>query len=323
MIEKLHRITVPTPFYVGPVNAYLLEGDPLTLFDCGPRTEKAYDGLVAGLAALGYRVADIAQLVISHHHTDHVGLAQRVISESGAQLVAHQYTVPYLEHPIDTRHRDLEFFRIVCQEGGVPESMLTIVDKVTEWVDQFGNLPVSPTRIVNEGDTIETAATTWQVYYTPGHAGDSISLFDPVSGVMLAFDHLILKISSNPLVEPSPVPGKLRPRRLIEYMREMQRMASLNPRIAYSGHGDPIEDVPGLVAQRLKFHHQRADKILGYFADGPANLWETTQRMFSHIQDTEKFLAISEVLGHIDLLENEGKLHRETRDNVVYWHIPS
>ncbi|MDR7561019.1 MAG: MBL fold metallo-hydrolase, partial [Armatimonadota bacterium] len=38
---RLHRIELPTPFPVGPVNAYLLAGEPLTLVDAGPRTPQA------------------------------------------------------------------------------------------------------------------------------------------------------------------------------------------------------------------------------------------------------------------------------------------
>jgi hypothetical protein len=137
---------------------------------------------------------------------------------------------------------------------------------------------------------------------------------------LLASDHLILKISSNPLVEPPPIKGDPRPHRLIEYIEHMQRVVTLNPRIAYSGHGEPIEDVAALVEERVKLHYQRAEKILGYFNGQPANLWDMTEKMFSHIKDTEKFLAISEVLGHVDLLENAGKLRRTHQDGVLYWH---
>ncbi len=317
--KRLHQLPIPTPFNVGPVNVYLLEGDPLTLIDCGPRTDEAYDGLVASLGNLGYQIADLEQVIITHHHTDHIGLAQRVIQESGAKLVAHQFTVPYLENPKATRERDQDFLVGICQEGGVPETIIQLVDKVTAWVDKFGTHAVTVDHILNEGDLIQAGDTLWQVYYTPGHAGDLICLFDPQTATLLASDHLILKISSNPLVEPPPVEGKPRPRRLLEYIEHMQRMVRLNPHIAYSGHGEPIKDIATLVEQRVTFHHQRADKILEHFNGQPANLWDMTEKMFSHIHDTEKFLAISEVLGHVDLLERDGKLERTYQNDVLYW----
>ena len=61
---KIHRISVPTPFYVGPVNVYLVEEDPLTLIDVGPRNDDSLEALKSGLARLGYRLADIRTDII-------------------------------------------------------------------------------------------------------------------------------------------------------------------------------------------------------------------------------------------------------------------
>lgn len=316
---SIHQIPIPTPFYVGPVNVYLLEGDPLTLVDCGPRTAEAEAALVSGLAGLGYQLSDIEQLIITHHHTDHIGLTKCVIEESGAVLLAHEYTLRFLYTPDEARIHDLAFFHQVCVEGGVPADVIRIVDKVSHWVDQFGNLPLTHAQALKEGDTVVAGGTTWQVYHTPGHAGDLICLYDPQSETLLASDHLILKISSNPLIEPAPQPDAPRPRRLVEYIEHLQRIAALPIQIAYSGHGEPVTAIAELVAKRIGFHHQRADKILGYFEDGPANLWELTEKLFAHVRPEEKFLAISEVLGHVDLLEQEQRLQRQCLDGIVYW----
>lgn len=319
LLERLHRLEIPTPFHVGTVNAYLLEGEPLTLLDCGTKTEASYQALVTGLAHYGYQIRDLQQLIISHHHTDHIGLTDRIVAESGAELLAHRYTVPFLETPRPIRAHYEQYFQDICREGAVPETITTVFHHGYEWIEQFSNAPVKTTRILDEGDMVDAGGAIWQVYHTPGHAGDLICLFEPESRVLLANDHLILNISSNPLIEPPPVTGTRRPRRLLEYIHHMQRMAALNPNIAYSGHGDPIEDVPGLVARRLAFHEKRAARILEYFHDAAYNLWELTQHMFAHIPDTEKFLALSEVLGHVDMLEHEGKIGRVYRDGIVYW----
>lgn len=317
---KLYRIEVPTPFQVGTVNAYLMAGNPLTLFDCGPNTEEAYMALADGIQQCGYRLHDIEQIIISHHHVDHVGLLHRIVAESDATLIAHEYAVPYLQNPITARQRDNDFFHIICQEGGVPESMLTVVDKVTGWVERFVNQPVTVDRVVQECHTVTAGDREWQVYHTPGHAGDMVCLFEPQTATLLSSDHLLLKISSNPLIEPAPTPGASRPRRLIEYITHLQRIADLQPRIAYPGHGEPIEDVVGLVAERVQMHHQRARKILDYMGNQPVSLWELTEKLFGHIQQPEgKFLAISEVLGHIDLLESSGEIVRCQRDGVICW----
>lgn len=316
---RIHRLELPTPFHVGTVNAYLLEGDPLTLFDCGLKTDEAYHALVEHLATYGYRIADIQQVIISHHHTDHLGLVNRVVDESGATLIAHRYTVPFLETPLKPRRYHEEYFQHLCHEGGVPTGIADVFRQSYQWIEQFSNAPIKVDRILDEGDMILAGDFLWQVYHTPGHAGDLICLFEPQSRILLADDHLILKISSNPLAEPSPEEGKPRPHRLVEYLHHMQRMADLDISIAWSGHGEPVLDVRGLVNERVAFHQRRAERLLGYFHEADYNLWQLTQKIFNHIPDPEKFLAISEVLGHIDLLEDEGKLNRHYRDGVVYW----
>ena len=43
--QGIHCLPIPTPFAVGRVNCYLLEGDPLTLIDAGPRSEQSLASL--------------------------------------------------------------------------------------------------------------------------------------------------------------------------------------------------------------------------------------------------------------------------------------
>lgn len=313
-------LSIPTPFAVGDVNIYLLEGTPLTLLDVGPNTPDARDVLETKLQQRGYQLRDIEQIIISHHHTDHIGLVEHVASVSNAPIVVHPYTKPFVETPEDARMWYDSFFHQVCVEAAVPDDMLAIIGHTNSWIDRFINAPTTVAHTIDEGGTILAGGIEWHVYHTPGHAGDLICLYDPQSGTLLASDHLILKISSNPLIEPSPSGEGLRPRRLIEYMHHMERIAALQPHIAYSGHGQPIEDVSLLVEHRIAHHQKRAEKIYGYFGDGPATLWDITERMYGHISKSEKFLALSEVLGHVDVLERDGRLVREYRDHIVYWH---
>src|SRR5258708_28405818 len=91
---KIHRIIVPTPFYVGPVNVYLIEEDPLTLIDAGPRDDASLEGLRSGLARLGHKLSDIKRIIISHAHADHYGLAQLIVGESGATVHIHEWDAP-------------------------------------------------------------------------------------------------------------------------------------------------------------------------------------------------------------------------------------
>jgi glyoxylase-like metal-dependent hydrolase (beta-lactamase superfamily II) len=319
ILPALWEIPLPTPFDIGDINTYLAEGDPLTLIDCGVSTDDAYRALASGLAALGYRVADIRRLVITHHHGDHKGLARRIVDESGAKVWAHPYGVPWLKTPDQARQALNEFSGVIFAEGGVPTSVIEIMRGVGEYMARIGGGPVDVARTLGEGDTIELAGCRWQVYHTPGHAGDMICFYEPESHVLLASDHLLRDVSSNPLIENPAKPGDERPRRLLEYLHEMQRMATLDIRMALTGHGENITDVPGLVDSRLAFHEKRAEKLHGLFAGQPRLLWELTQAMFPKVPETHQYLTLSEVLGHLDILARDGRIVPEPQNGLVYW----
>ena len=84
--DDVHRIALPTPFRIGDVNAWLLRGSPLTLFDAGPLMEETEARLEQGLAEHGVAVEDLELIVLTHQHDDHVGLASELQRRSGAEL---------------------------------------------------------------------------------------------------------------------------------------------------------------------------------------------------------------------------------------------
>ncbi|MGH9763792.1 MAG: MBL fold metallo-hydrolase, partial [Blastocatellia bacterium] len=88
---RVHRISVPTPFKVGPVNVYVIEEEPLTLIDTGPYTDEAIKALREGLARLGYGFQAVKRIIISHAHADHFGMARVIVEESGAAACIHSW----------------------------------------------------------------------------------------------------------------------------------------------------------------------------------------------------------------------------------------
>ena len=76
------QLSIPTPFYVGDVNVYLIKEDPITLIDIGPKTREAAASLRAQLSANGLQFSDIRRIVLTHAHEDHCGLAKQVRDEA-------------------------------------------------------------------------------------------------------------------------------------------------------------------------------------------------------------------------------------------------
>jgi glyoxylase-like metal-dependent hydrolase (beta-lactamase superfamily II) len=322
---KPHLITLPTGFPVGPVNAYLLEGDPLTLIDTGPKNPETLAALEAGLAKRNVRVEDIRQIILTHHHVDHVGLAKTIVERSGAKVVSHPFNIPYLANYEAERVRQFPFYNQIWAEAGTPPEIVTTMSRsnenISRWLD-----PVGVDETIDEGDTVTIGGTSWHVYHTPGHAGGLVCLFDADSKEMIANDHFLRDISSNPVMEPPPTGGAvgganaLRPKRLVEYLHHMERMAALEPVVAYPGHGELVTDVQGLVRKRKAFHQRRADKIHATLGGQALTLWELTQPMFPKIhRGMDFFLAHSEVLGHLDLLLEADRVAVEMDGPLMRW----
>src|SRR5918992_6039112 len=113
---RIIPISVPTPFYVGPVNVYLIAEEPLTLVDTGPKTKEAVEALKEGLRRARVRVADIKRIVLTHAHEDHCGLAKQLRDEAkDAEVLVHGW---------ETGHRSarLEYdeHRVLLERAGVP-----------------------------------------------------------------------------------------------------------------------------------------------------------------------------------------------------------
>jgi glyoxylase-like metal-dependent hydrolase (beta-lactamase superfamily II) len=100
------------------------------------------------------------------------------------------------------------------------------------------------------------------------------------------------------------------------YIESLRRTRELPATILLPGHGDPITDHRGLIDDRLAHHERRAEKIFGLISERPRTSYEIAQELWGNVAVTQAFLTLSEVLGHVDLLEEQGRV-REVEDGDV------
>lgn len=323
MPPELRVLPLPTPFPVGPVNVYLAEGEPLTLIDAGPKYEPARQALQAGLAGLGYRMEDLQQLILTHHHVDHLGLAAEIVARSGAEVFTHAFNLPWLENFAARFDRDAEYYKRFYRENGVPQNVMSAIDAVRKNVSLFAGPVRSAVHVIDEGDVLAFAGQKWQIFHTPGHAGGLICLWEKESQTLLCNDHLLRDVSSNAIMEPPASENEPRPKRLVEYLHHLHRMAELHPQLALPGHGPAITNFCELVRERAAFHRLRAQTILEILHERPHTLWELTQALFPALSNgVDWFLGLSEAQGHLDWLEQEGKLNM-IQGPFLQWRYPA
>lgn len=324
--DWVHQITLPTPFPVGPVHVYLLEGEPLTLLDTGPRTPEALQALDAGLAERGYKIGDLKRIVISHAHADHSGLAAALVERSGAEVLAHPRCATRLSPTPESarqsqgagNNRRLRWYAHLLTCAGVPSEARARVAGGFRHVQRYGDT-VRVDRLLDEGDTLRLGEAIWEVLHTPGHSADLICLYQRRAGLLLGSDHLIKHISSNAIIEPPEREGAERRRPLVEYWASLRRVEEMDIGLVLSGHGRPIEDHRALIERRFGFYQRRLDDIRQVLGNGPQTVWEIVQRLFPRLGTLDIFLAVSEVLGHLDVMEAAGEVKRGVINGVWFY----
>jgi glyoxylase-like metal-dependent hydrolase (beta-lactamase superfamily II) len=314
----IHTITLPTPFDVGPINVYLLEGPLLTLVDTGAKTSRTMTELRQGLAAHGYRVADIRQIIITHAHADHFGLAAEIVAESGAQVLTHRRNFYWLTDYQNEWVRRFDFYGDVFHQSGLSDELVQQVRDASSAMVRYAD-SVPAARLLDEGEMLDLDGSPWQVLFTPGHAGGLICLHQAEKRTLMSSDHLLKHITSNPLLEPPARGETTRRRSLVEYLASLRRVATLDLTLALPSHGQPIHDPGALIRERLTFHHQRQARILALLDGGGRTAYQIAQSLWAELSPLNIFLALSEIIGNLDVLEDEGRVVQVPRDGLILY----
>ncbi|WP_312117290.1 MBL fold metallo-hydrolase [Brevibacillus reuszeri] len=319
MAQDVFCLEIPTPFNVGAVNVYLVKGEKLTLVDVGPLTAAAWEALTTGLASIGYKVEDIEQVVLTHHHVDHCGLLEKVRQASGATTLAHPLAAPYVEQDEDFIAFHDQFFTELYKKAGVPEEKLIIIQKFHQLMKTFSE----PSRIdgLLRHEQIVPHLSEWKVLYTPGHSQSHLSLYREKDRVMLGGDHIIKHISSNAFIEPPRDRSGARPLTLVQYRTALQMCADQEIDLVLSGHGEPVTNHRELVLSRLQKNWERTDTLRRMLADGEKSAYELTSMLFPTLYEKELPLTLSETLGHIDLLTILHQVEVREQNGMLYYHL--
>jgi glyoxylase-like metal-dependent hydrolase (beta-lactamase superfamily II) len=313
----IRRLALPTPFAVGRVNAYLIEDDPLTLIDTGPNSADTLVELARDLAEHGHLVEDLGLIVVTHQHMDHFGLVDILAQRSGAEVAALELLGPWLASFPASMEADDAYAEQLMAVNGVPADARSVLRAVAATFHGWG-AAVEVTRPLGDGGQLRLRDRTLTVRHRPGHSPSDTVLHDEERGILFAGDHLIGHISSNPAItRPLEGPELPRPQALVTYMASLRKTQADDLALVLAGHGDPVEDHRDLIERRFAAHDKRRDKLEGLIAEQPRTAYELARELWGNVAVTQAYLTISEVLGHVDLLLNAGRVRELTGDDGV------
>jgi glyoxylase-like metal-dependent hydrolase (beta-lactamase superfamily II) len=313
----VHRIPVPTPFAVGPINCYLLMGEPLTLVDTGPNSGTSLDYLERGLAEVGVRVEDLELIVLTHQHMDHEGLLEILERRAQAEVAAFAPLVPWIAEYRANAKADDEYAQEMMRRHGLPDDINMVLGLLTAGMHSLGSKG-TVTRPLLDGDVLALGGREYSVHHRPGHSPSDLVFFNAETGLLIGGDHLLARISSNALVT-RPLEGSTdgpRPTPLIDYSHSLRATREMDASMVLTGHGEEITDHATLIDTRLADQNRRARKILAMITDQPLTAHQIAQQMWGEIAIKQAYLTLSEVLGHLDLLLAAGTASEGEADGV-------
>ncbi len=313
-------VCLPLPLpHIGSINAWLLPGDPLTLIDTGPCDDAALTALEAGLRRAGVRLEDLELVLVTHHHLDHSGLAATIAARSGARIAAYERAAAYGAHCEERGEADRSFSLALMRHHGVPETVIADTEAFWEFLRRQ-SAPFATDLVLADGEQIRAGGRDLRIVARPGHSTTDALLVDERERTAFVGDHLLAKISSNTEVYPALEPTGTRPRARVEYLENLQRTAAMRLSRLYTGHGADITDHARLVTQRLADHERRCGRIVAALETGASTAYGIAADLWPEKTILEQpLLVVWEVLGHLDLLLDAGRVReRVTEDGSTY-----
>jgi glyoxylase-like metal-dependent hydrolase (beta-lactamase superfamily II) len=318
--STIHKIAVPTPFLIGDVNTYLLSGDPLTLVDTGPNIATSLAALEAGLATAGVTVEDLELIVLTHQHTDHIGLTSVLQERSGASLAAFAPLVAWMASFPQSIAADDDYARALMELHGVPEELnaaLAVTAYVTRAFGSSGAVDVA----LEDGAVLDAGGRALSVLHRPGHSPSDLLLWDQAAGIVLGGDHLMSTVASNAIMA-RPLGGDAfaellasgrRPHPLLDYRASLRKTYELPDGVEIlPGHGPKLCAHRDLISERLRVHERRARKIVRTLTAEPLTAHQIALAMWGRVAITQAPLMMSEVLGYLDMLLEDGAVHEDS-----------
>jgi glyoxylase-like metal-dependent hydrolase (beta-lactamase superfamily II) len=295
-------IPLPNLFFEGATNVYALPGDPLTLIDTGIGTDEAWIALRKGLQAHGLVPEAVRQVVLTHHHLDHFGLAYRLRETCGARVFVHADDWEAVDQFGPWYERFITRVGESLRAWGTPRPEIQAVFPLLQVGAKLlgRSTPAEP---LADGERLPAGSGELEVLHTPGHTQGSICL--RYGRCLFSGDHVLPDISPN-IGADLGAPGLLG--RYLASLRRVMALQTTDLRV-YPGHGAPFTDLAGRVEELLAHHHTREEAIVEVLRTREAQtVYQAAVNLFGPLRDFHVVLGTAEVYAHLEKLAGEGRV---------------
>jgi glyoxylase-like metal-dependent hydrolase (beta-lactamase superfamily II) len=223
-------------------NWYLVEdAGRFTVVDTGVPT--SWDSLLDALRTLGRSTDDVAAVVLTHAHFDHLGFAERARSELGVPVHVHENDVPLTRHPLRYDHERPRSIYFATQVRALP-----IVASLARNRAFFPPPVKEVTRF--ENGTLPVSGSP-RVLFCPGHTLGHCALHLPDRDVLIAGDAIVMLDPYTARQGPCIV-ARAATADVDRNLRTLDALAETGARTVLTGHGPPWTGGAEAAVQRAR-----------------------------------------------------------------------
>jgi glyoxylase-like metal-dependent hydrolase (beta-lactamase superfamily II) len=308
--EGVYQLKLPVPFPLRFVSVYLVEDDGWTIIDSGYDYPPTYEVWERGASGVGCDLRnDMARIVVTHFHPDHLGGARWLQERSGAPVYMLEPEIPFSRELWGGLESQEPFIEYLIRHGMSRKMAEPAAATIRS------GLPLPEEMLpLRSGETLPLGRGVARVIHTPGHADNQFVLHDEVRGILFAADHVLLEITPNVGLWPES-----KPHPLARYVKSLTELRGLNTDLILPGHGPVFHDLDGLIEEILIHHAERLDVMQATLQDGPKTPYEISRVVFrGAVTVRQRCFALAETLAHLDHLVLEGRVERIEDETGAY-----
>jgi glyoxylase-like metal-dependent hydrolase (beta-lactamase superfamily II) len=153
---------------------------------------------------------------------------------------------------------------------------------------------------LGDGDVVRVGTLNVTALYTPGHSGDHLAFWLAEDRVVFTGD-LVLGKGSSMVTYPEG--------NVAAYLRSLDRLIELEPRMLFPGHWDPVKDAVAKLEEYKAHRLEREAQVLAEVRRGPGTARELTRRVYGP-EVGEDLLVAAEMTtrAHLQKLVDEDRV---------------
>ena len=327
ILPGINQLKIPIPDNpLEYTNSYLIQGDnEYLIIDPGMNTDESFDALKSGLAEIGIDIESITQIMATHSHGDHYGLANTLKQLSQATIFLHEKDI----NPFNIEQLGMDELR--RRIGQWLYSNGLTADELSQF--QIGPpsgtrrpAPASPDVILHGGEIINCGGFNFQVIWTPGHSPGHICLYEPTHKILFSGDHILPIITPSIQLFPESMANPLG-----DFLNSLDRVNQLDVNLVLPAHEHIFTNLQTRVEEIIQHHEQRNSEILATIKTGPKTAYQISTRItwiperggvgFHDLTQWDRRMALAETLAHLEAIRVNGKVEKFYKDSIIYYQL--